>query len=472
VTLDGVYLGWGLYLTGGVTGPVVHVIALHVLAVTLVGSFRTGLKTAFWHSLVVMSVLEAVSTDVLPPEGAGTQFDKLRYSIFLAVVWVTAVTTAVLAAVNERELRRRRYDEAVLRRLAAALHEAATGVEVAEALLDVTLDAGDASLAAVHCRLAPDGDAAPTSLVVRRRAGEAVEVLREVAEPAPGSLLDAVSSGGATMLAALRAPDAWVDDVLDGAPRVVAVPFGIDGQGSGVLAFRNDARSGSRIEQRRVAVVEQAVAHAATALARVALLEHLQRSALTDGLTGVANRRAFDDALTREVALAGRTDAPLAVIILDLDKFKSLNDTYGHLAGDDVLRGVGAALRQCTRQGDLIARYGGEEFVLLLPGATADDAVVTARRVREVLRGVDGPRTITASLGIAGLPAHGTAGPELLAAADAALYEAKEGGRDQARVAGREGPVTGGDLDDVRPLDPRSVPVPRPSTSAASVPTT
>jgi diguanylate cyclase (GGDEF)-like protein len=304
------------------------------------------------------------------------------------------------------------------------------------------------------------------------------------------------------MLAALRAPDAWVDDVLAGAARVVAVPFGIDGQGTGVLAFSDDARDGSRIQQRRVAVVEQAVAHAATALARVALLEHLQRNALTDGLTGVANRRAFDVALVRELALADRTGAALAVIILDLDKFKTLNDTYGHLAGDDVLRGVGAALRTCVRQGDLVARYGGEEFVLLLPGAAVDDAVATARRVREVLRGVEGPRVITASLGIASWPAHGASGPELLAAADSALYEAKEGGRDQARVAGREGPVTGravgGDLagavdgafagavsaaaagalegaEDVRPADPRAVPVPRPghlqgSTSGPGLP--
>jgi two-component system cell cycle response regulator len=460
VILDAVYLGEALYLTDGVTGPVVYVIALHVLAVTLLGSFRTGLKLAFWHSLVVMSVLEAVSTDVLPAAGAGTEFDKLRYSIFLAVVWVTAVTTAVLASVNERELRRRRYDEAALRRLSAALHEAETGVEVAEALMDFTLDAADASVSAVYCRLASD-DAEPMSVVARMRQDSAMEVLRDVAEPAPGSLLDTVSARGRTMLAAMRAPDAWVDEMLDGATRVVAVPFGIDGQGRGVLAFEDDARAGSRIEQRRVAVVEQAVAHAATALARVALLEHLQQSALTDGLTGVPNRRAFDVALAREVALAGRTEAALAVIILDLDKFKSLNDTFGHLAGDDVLRSVGAALRACTRQGDFVARYGGEEFVLLLPGATDEDAIGAARRVREVLRGVEGPRAITASLGIASLPAQGVTGPELLAAADQALYAAKEGGRDQARLAGREGPVTGADVDDVRPIDVRALPVPR-----------
>jgi diguanylate cyclase (GGDEF)-like protein len=340
------------------------------------------------------------------------------------------------------------------------LHEAETGLEVSEALLTFTVDAADTPLAAVHCRMATDDDA-PTSLVARMREAEAVELLRDVAEPAPGSLIDTVAAEGGTVLAAMRAPDPWVDEVLDGAARVVAVPFGIDGQGSGVLAFQDDARDGSRIQQRRVTVVEQAVAHAATALARVALLEHLQRNALTDGLTGVANRRAFDVALAREISLADRTGTPLAVIILDLDKFKSLNDTYGHLAGDDVLRAVGAALRACTRQSDLVARYGGEEFVLLLPGGNEDDAIGAARRVRETLRGVEGPRAITASLGIAGFPSHGATGAELLAAADEALYAAKTGGRDPARIAGREGPVTGGD-DDVRVVDPRMVRVPAP----------
>ncbi len=457
VILDAVYLGWALYLTGGIAGPVLHVIVLHVLAVTLLGSFRTGLKLAFWHSLVVMSALEAVSAGVLPGGAPGLGFQATSYGVFLVAIWSTALTTAVLAAVNERELRRRRYDEAALRRLSAALHEADTGVEVAEALLAFAVDAADAPVAALTCRLAADVDAKPVSLVTRQRERGATEVLRSVAEPAPGSLVETASRRGHTMLAALRKSDPWVDEVLDGATRVVAVPFTVGGQGHGVLVFQDDARAGSRIEQRRVAVVEQAVAHAATALARVALLERLQRGALTDGLTGVANRRAFDVALDREVALAARTDAPLAVVILDLDQFKALNDTYGHLAGDDVLRVVGAALRQCTRQGDLVARYGGEEFVLLLPGSTDSDAVGAARRVREVLRGVPGPRPVTASLGIAVRPERGATGAELLAAADRALYAAKQGGRDQARLAGREGPVSGGDVGDVF----AALPVPR-----------
>jgi len=206
-----------------------------------------------------------------------------------------------------------------------------------------------------------------------------------------------------------------------------------------------------------VGVAEQAVAHAATAFARVALLEHLQASALTDGLTGVANRRAFDAAFDRELSVAARTDAPVSVLIIDLDHFKQLNDTYGHQAGDDVLRGVGAALRSCVRPGDVAARYGGEEFALILPGATAEEAVVVARRLRAVLRDVEAPRPITASLGIACQHGAGLAAAELLATADTALYAAKAGGRDRAHLAGVEGPVTGGAADLVPPI-----PVPRP----------
>ncbi len=447
VILDAVHLGWALYVTGGIDSPVVYVIVLHVLAVSLLGSFRSGLKMALWHSLVVMCVLEGITTGSLPARGV-EGFDKLTYSVFLTVVWVTAVTTAVLGAVNERELRRRRYDEEALRRLAAALHEAESTTEVAEALLDFTVDAADAAVAAVHCHV-PDGTAGPAvDLALRRRGDGDVEVLRGIGAPAEGSLLDDVGRRGSTFLAAMTAPDPWVDEVLDGARRVVAIPFGLDGQGSGVLTFTDDARTGSRIQQRRVGVAEQAVAHAATAFARVALLEHLQRSALTDGLTGVSNRRAFDAALDRELSLAARADAPLAVLIFDLDHFKKLNDTFGHQAGDDVLRGVGAALRSSARQGDVVARYGGEEFAVVMPGAEADDAVAFARRIRTVLAEIEGPRTITASVGIACHRGAGMPAADLLGAADTALYASKAGGRDQARMAGVEGPVSGAAVED------------------------
>jgi diguanylate cyclase (GGDEF)-like protein len=448
VILDAVHLGWALYVAGGISGPVVYVIVLHVICVTLLGSFRTGLKLALWHSLVVMSVLKAVDTALLPAHDVVQGFDALSYGVFLVAVWVTAVMTSGLGAVNERELRRRRYDEEALRRLAGALHEADTSAKVAEALLDFTVDAADSPLAAVHCHV-PGGSAVPAvDLAVRKRRDQHAEPLRGIGAPAPGSLLATAVDRGSTVLAAMTGPDRWVDEVLEGAGRVVAVPFGLDGSGSGVLTFQDDARTGSRIERRRVGVAEQAVAHAATAFARVALLEHLQASALTDGLTGVANRRAFDAAFERELAVAARAGAPVAVLIIDLDHFKQLNDTYGHQAGDDVLRGVGAALRSCVRPGDVAARYGGEEFALVLPGATVDQAVAVARRLRTVLREVEAPRPVTASLGIACQHGAGLSAAELLATADTALYAAKAGGRDRAHLAGAEGPVTGDAVDE------------------------
>ena len=436
VILDAVYLGWGLYLTGGTSGPVVHLIAAHVLAVTLLASFRTGLKLAFWHSLVVMSVLEAVGTDLLPAQPGVTGLDEQRFSVFLAVIWATAITTAALAAVNERELRRRRYDEEALRLLALALHDAETGEKVAAALLEVTLDAADAPVAAVYCHIPGHNGMPPMRLAARLRSGGGVEMLRTMEAPAPGSLLHTASDGRRTMLAEVRAPDGWVDQALEGAVRVVAVPFSLTGEVSGVLAFEQRSRAGSRMEQRRIGVVEQAVAHTATAFARVALLEYLQESALTDGLTGVANRRAFDTGLDRELAAAARTDSVACVVLVDLDHFKHFNDTYGHLAGDDVLRGVGAALRSCVRRGDIVARYGGEEFAIVMQDGTAADGLLAAGRLREALRGVPAPRPITASLGIACWPRDGLTRQELLDAADQALYAAKAAGRDQARLAG------------------------------------
>jgi len=440
VLVDALYLAWALYLTGGLPGPVVHLIVLHVVAVTLLVSFRTGLKLAFWHSLVVMAVLEAVTTGLLPPLDGVDGFDDRRYAVFLASVWLTTLATASLAAVNERELRRRRYDEAALRRLGVALHEARTDRDVVACLLEFVTDAADAPLTAVSWWLAVDESSATTQ-TARLRAGEQTQLLDGVDAAGPGSLLREALTQRRTTLAAMRGPDAWVDTVLDSAARVVVVPFVMEGEVSGACAFTHSARAGSRLEHRRVGIVEQAVAHAATALTRAALLERLQRSALTDGLTGVSNRRAFDATLDQEVASASRAGSPLAVLLLDLDHFKSFNDNFGHAAGDDVLRAAGAALRGCMRSGDHVARYGGEEFAVVLPGATRADAAAAASRVLAALRRVSGPRAVTASVGVSCLPQHGWTGGELLAAADEALYAAKAGGRDQARFAGEDLPL-------------------------------
>lgn len=156
-----------------------------------------------------------------------------------------------------------------------------------------------------------------------------------------------------------------------------------------------------------------------------------------DGLTGLFNRRALDRRLDLAVAASLRAGTPLSLIVLDTDRFKDYNDRYGHLAGDDVLRCLARVMEANVREGDLCFRYGGEEFVVLLPGQALAQATVVAERIREAFRESSasdlGPGG-TVSLGVAQLREGDTANT-LLARADAALYHAKEGGRDRVELA-------------------------------------
>lgn len=155
-----------------------------------------------------------------------------------------------------------------------------------------------------------------------------------------------------------------------------------------------------------------------------------------DPLTGLANRRAFDEALRREVARARRSGAPLAVVALDVDHFKRVNDAHGHAAGDAVLVAVAARAAAALRAGDLLARVGGEELAALLPGAGLGAATEVAERVRAAiaatpLEGGGRSLRVTASLGCAALEPADPDGAALQARADARLYEAKRAGRDR-----------------------------------------
>jgi diguanylate cyclase len=195
-------------------------------------------------------------------------------------------------------------------------------------------------------------------------------------------------------------------------------------------------------EARRVTQAQSlrgAIEHAQREAAR---LRHenrvLERQARQDALTGLANRRAFDDALVTRVAEARENGTPLAVVTFDLDHFKSINDRYTHAAGDSVLRDAASVLRSHCRTSDLAARIGGEEFVLLLPGADRDAARTIAERVRAELAWrafatlPPGVR-VTLSAGVAVDTGRGCA-DDLLRAADAALYRAKGEGRDRVCV--------------------------------------
>ena len=180
------------------------------------------------------------------------------------------------------------------------------------------------------------------------------------------------------------------------------------------------------------------------ALANLDLREQLRSQAIRDQLTGLYNRRFLEDALTRETGRAARSGEPVAVAILDVDHFKRVNDTYGHEAGDAVLRELGQALLKTIRKTDIVGRFGGEEFLMLLPGATVEVAQARALAVLEAVRAMEvvipngAPLNhITASIGVAAMPLHVARGDALVAAADAALYQAKGQGRNRVVLSDR-----------------------------------
>ncbi|MCU1229573.1 MAG: cph2 3 [Acidobacteria bacterium] len=200
------------------------------------------------------------------------------------------------------------------------------------------------------------------------------------------------------------------------------------------LARKNDELGRAYEDVRRIAgELEDTNRQLAIANVRLRTLSYL------DGLTGVANRRRFDEALEEACDAANELDAPLSLVLLDLDHFKKLNDSQGHQDGDEALRAVAALLAEQTEsRGGLAARFGGEEFAWLLPGLTLDAAHAEAEALRAKVRDArirhDGADSgiVTASLGVTSAVGSSTLTPAaILAAADAALYRAKSGGRDR-----------------------------------------
>lgn len=162
----------------------------------------------------------------------------------------------------------------------------------------------------------------------------------------------------------------------------------------------------------------------------------LQVLAALDGLTGLHNRRTFMENLDEEFRAAKETGANLSLSLLDVDRFKSYNDTYGHAAGDDILIAVARTLKGAARNSDLVARYGGEEFVVLLPGCGPSNAIGQAERIRRIIEGAAWPeRPISASFGVSSLTSAISSPAELIAAADAAMYHSKQHGRNRVTHA-------------------------------------
>ncbi len=223
------------------------------------------------------------------------------------------------------------------------------------------------------------------------------------------------------------------------------VPLTVGGEVIGSVLLNRPSRYTEAEEQR----IRESVGQAAPVLANLRNLAVAEIRAATDGLTGLPNKRAVTDALKRMFAQASTTGSPLALLLLDLDHFKQINDQRGHAVGDQVLANVGAVLQSVLRTRDFAGRNGGEEFAVLLPDTAIAAALEIAERVRAAIADITLPSTdvsVTASTGVSGYPDHASTLDRLERLADAALYLAKRHGRNRVELAGPSAVEAAADL--------------------------
>lgn len=221
---------------------------------------------------------------------------------------------------------------------------------------------------------------------------------------------------------------------------VLEVPMMAHGEIQGMLKVATGAADALE-RLARVRPLAEAVADAMSlAVSNIALREKLRTQALRDPLTGLYNRRYMEDALERYASLAERSGAPVSAIMIDLDHFKKLNDEHGHAMGDAVLREVAAAIIGALRPSDVACRYGGEELVVILPECDLAEALAKGETLRSRIEALSAihDANISASLGVASIPETTKTLADLITMADAALYQAKEGGRNRVVSASRK----------------------------------
>jgi len=320
------------------------------------------------------------------------------------------------ARLHELERERARLQEAVRR-----IGESVASNLDRDALLDVVLEAALDGVDATGGRATARAGAG-LDLVERGRAGT-LDGFLPVIDRAEHEALDT----GALAEATVRDASA------------LAYPLRASESGDRVLGLIAVARRGRPFSQDDRELFAYLAGQAAVSIENVGLHELVQRQAVTDELTGLSNHRRFQEVMTQEVGRSKRFGQDLGLVMLDIDHFKAVNDTYGHQQGDLVLREVAQVLRESSREIDEPARYGGEELAVALPQTDLDGAYLFAERVRTALESLRVPRLdgaggslrVTASFGAAAMPGSGDDTASLIAAADAALYEAKRAGRNR-----------------------------------------
>lgn len=432
--VDGLYLAVAMYATGGTQSPMRFLIYLHLVAVSLLASYRTGLKVALWHSLLLFVGLYAQaaqlvpSIDVLP--GREIEFDRMPV-LYVTSFWLFALATSVFSAINERELRLRRTDLQALVDIGALLDDSTDPVRQSQTVLDGL----------------GERFAFRRGLVVAATEGRMVILASRGTAGVPTAALkpDAIINRAweRRELVAVRRLDQQSNPVLSAAlpdaGNLLISPMIADGRPIGAIIVEHRSRSVAGVERRIASVLGQLSAMAALNLRQAVLLRHVQDLAERDPLTGAANRRTFQ--LTLEEVFAKRPrSAPkpgsevAAVLFIDLDDFKIVNDTLGHSEGDALLVAVTERIRGSVREGDLVARLGGDEFAIL----TKDDvdlkrSLAMAERLTHDLRApfIIGKNhlTITASIGIAAARDASDCASDVIRNADVAMYMAKANGK-------------------------------------------
>jgi two-component system cell cycle response regulator len=355
---------------------------------------------------------------------------------------------------TEAELQRARDEAEARRKLVEILHEV-TGDFSPEELYHILVPRVARALEVAHCSLviAQAGDQRG---VVASAYDDAVLRNLEIDLSKYPEIRRALETGKPVLVEDVRTDPLyhemrrrWAEaGIVVSVRSVIALPFALDRGQMGVFFLRR-MRGERALGREDVEFADTVVKAAVAAIRKAQVIEttkadkvRLEKLATTDPLTGVLNRRALTDRLAGELDRARRYDLVLTLLMIDLDHFKSINDTYGHLVGDEVLREVSAILQREVRTVDLVARYGGEEFVVVLPETGEDGANTFAERVRQriaehrVVTGDGGkPLSVTVSIGVAAFPSPGIGETDdLVARADEALYRAKAQGRNRVRT--------------------------------------
>jgi len=265
-------------------------------------------------------------------------------------------------------------------------------------------------------------EAGVTANSLGRRIPLGVGIVGRVARTGESALLQAAGEGR-------------LQGILPDARAVLCIPINYSESLMGILNV--ESRREDAFTPQDVLIMKTLADLLATALHNAFVFQKLQTQSITDGLTGIKTRRFFWEALSSEWKRASRSGRPFSVVLVDLDKFKEVNDSMGHLEGDLVLARVGRLLEQKCRQSNVVARYGGDEFIILMPETGVEQAQVLAERLRLWLATdpMMSEHQITGSFGVASFPVHGYSAEDIIRQADAGMYVSKHAGGDRVSVA-------------------------------------